>query len=45
MSVMVVGVDHSAGAREAPLFVYAARDAEHDDAVVLTEILRRGRRS
>jgi uncharacterized protein YeaO (DUF488 family) len=25
--------------------VYAARDAEHNDAVVLAEILRRGRRS
>jgi uncharacterized protein YeaO (DUF488 family) len=25
--------------------VYAARDSEHDDAVVLAEILRRGRRS
>jgi uncharacterized protein YeaO (DUF488 family) len=25
--------------------VYAARDAEHNDAVVLSEILRRGRRS
>jgi uncharacterized protein YeaO (DUF488 family) len=45
MSVMVVGVDHSAGAREALLFVSAAHDAEHDDAVVLAQILRRGRRS
>ena len=42
---MVVGVYHSAGAREALVFVYAARDAEHDDAVMLAEILRRGRRS
>jgi uncharacterized protein YeaO (DUF488 family) len=25
--------------------VYAARDAEHNDAVVLAEVLRRGRRS
>jgi uncharacterized protein YeaO (DUF488 family) len=25
--------------------IYAARDAEHNDAVVLAEILRRGRRS
>jgi uncharacterized protein YeaO (DUF488 family) len=25
--------------------VYGARDAEHNDAVVLAEILRRGRRS
>ena len=36
MSVMVVGVDRSAGAREAILFVSAA---------LLAEILRRGRRS
>jgi hypothetical protein len=43
MSVMVVGVDHSAGAREGLLLVYAARDAEHDDVVVLPEILPRGR--
>jgi uncharacterized protein YeaO (DUF488 family) len=45
MRVTIVGVDHSAGSSEALLFVYAARDAKHDDAVVLAEILRRGRRS
>ena len=33
-------------AREGALtLVYSARDVEHNDAVVLTEILRRGRRS
>ena len=33
-------------ARETTLtLVYAARDTEHNDAVVLAEILRRGRRS
>jgi uncharacterized protein YeaO (DUF488 family) len=33
-------------AREGTLtLVYAARDTEHNDAVVLAEILRRGRRS
>jgi uncharacterized protein YeaO (DUF488 family) len=33
-------------AREGTLtLVYAARDAEHNDAVVLAEVLRRGRRS
>ena len=33
-------------ARERPLtLVFAARDTEHNDAVVLAEILRRGRRS
>jgi uncharacterized protein YeaO (DUF488 family) len=33
-------------AREGTLtLVYAARDSEHNDAVVLAEILRRGRRS
>jgi uncharacterized protein YeaO (DUF488 family) len=33
-------------AREAQLtLVYGARDTEHNDAVVLAEILRRGRRS
>jgi hypothetical protein len=45
MRVTVVGIDDSAGAREALLFVDAARDARHDDVVVLTEVLRRGRRS
>jgi hypothetical protein len=45
MSVTVLRIDHSAGAREVPLFVYLARDAEHDVAVVLAEILGRGRRS
>jgi hypothetical protein len=45
MSVIVLGVDHSAGGREAPLLLYPASDAEHDDTVVLAEILPRGRRS
>jgi uncharacterized protein YeaO (DUF488 family) len=31
--------------RETVTLVYAARDTEHNDAVVLAEILRRGRRS
>jgi uncharacterized protein YeaO (DUF488 family) len=35
-----------ARAREGTLtLVYAARDTEHNDAIVLAEILRRGRRS
>ena len=45
MSVTVDGVDHSAGTREALLSIYAARDAKHDDAVVLAQIVPRGRRS
>ena len=45
MRVTIVGVDHSAGANEALLFGYASRDAKHDDAVMLAQILRRGRRS